>query len=361
MASDVGVSRRITIGLVALVVGVAAFAIQLLVLSGAVARFAFDSIRRDQAAVPYLVLREPGEMLHVLVVGNDTREALPTDDPYWFGTLTGQRADVVILVAIDASGTQTRLLSLDRDLRVETSEYGPLTLSESFGYGGSPLLVRSVAQLTDLPIHHYVELSFDGFVNFIDRLEGVTVPFCAPSRDLITGLYAPSGSIELDGEAALALVRSRAFERWVDGEWAAVAQGNTGRADRQRFVVGRVLEKLRDDLGVLEAVALAFTVKDVAVVDARFGFGTMLDIIGASRTNRVEWLALPTVPLRSQTERTSPFPPDHLGGRLYLRPGPEAAETLREFSSGDVLQLSDNGEGSRDATSDPPRQPDTCL
>ncbi|MGH8948811.1 MAG: LCP family protein, partial [Acidimicrobiia bacterium] len=193
--------------------------------------FMSGSMTRDGEVVSFLEDRIANQPLNVLVVGNDTRDDLPTDDPYWFGLFTGQRADVVILVAFDPDVGEIRLLSLDRDLRVETGEYGPLTIAETFGYGGSSLLVRSVNQLTDTPVHHYLELSFDGFVYLVDALNGLTVPFCEPSRDRVTGLRVSSGSVELDGEGTLALVRSRAFERLVDGEWVPADQGNAGRVE----------------------------------------------------------------------------------------------------------------------------------
>jgi LCP family protein required for cell wall assembly len=333
------------VGIVAVSVGLYAMVLQGLLLAVAAGWFLLGSMPRAESAVAFLAERESDETLHLLVVGNDTRQAIPSDDPYWFGRFTGERADVVLLVAIEPSSTGLRVLSLDRNLRVETEEFGPLTIGETFGYGGSPLLVQSVTQLTRLPIHRYMEIRFDGFVRLIDALGGVTIPFCAQSRDLVTGLQAPPGRRDLNGEEALSLIRSRAFERKVDGEWVAVDQGNSGRMGRQRFLIEQVLVGLNEGFGLKEMLALGAAARDLAVLDEGWGIETSLAVFEAARGGSVAWEVLPTAPVRSQAERTSPFAPSHIGGRLYLELAPEAAETLRTFSRFEGSQGATGGPG----------------
>jgi hypothetical protein len=73
--------------------------------------------------------------------------------------------------------------------------------------------------------------------------------FAAPARDTVTGLSVPeAGCRPLDGDAALALVRSRAFEYQDEGgEWRSDGRFDLGRVERQQsFVRALADEVVRD-------------------------------------------------------------------------------------------------------------------
>ena len=140
-----------------------------------------------------------------------------------YGDISGQRADLVMLVGIVPATGRVRLLSLPRDLRVEIDGHGRQRLGAAYEYG-APAIIRSVRLLTGLPVHHFVGLDFYGLVLLVHRLGGVAVDLPHPARDRSTGFRAGRGRRLLSGEMALAYARSRSYEerrgaRWSPGGW----------------------------------------------------------------------------------------------------------------------------------------------
>lgn len=159
-----------------------------------------------------------------LLVGSDTRQGVgngfghPTD-------ITGQRSDTVILAHLPPSGKPT-LVSFPRDSYVEIPPYTDAQgvrhpahmdkLNTAFSLGGYSLLIRTIEQLTQLRVDHYVEVNFLGFEKMVDAIGGVTLcarttrndPANGPeggSNDFMTAGVHPNVS----GKVALAFVRDR--------------------------------------------------------------------------------------------------------------------------------------------------------
>ena len=65
-------------------------------------------------------------------------------------------------------------------------------------------MVRTVKQVTGLPIHHYIEVDFVGFQSLVDDIGGVYLDFPYPARDANSGLSVDAGYQLLDGSQALA-------------------------------------------------------------------------------------------------------------------------------------------------------------
>ena len=118
-----------------------------------------------------------------------------------------------LLVREPASGTKVRINELPVDSQVSAVE----------------------SQL-GVPVDHVVEVDFAGFQALVERAGGAGWAD-APLRDLRTGLYIDEpGCVALDGEQALALVRSRHMEvldasgRWVPDPSADLARTSLQRA-----------------------------------------------------------------------------------------------------------------------------------
>jgi anionic cell wall polymer biosynthesis LytR-Cps2A-Psr (LCP) family protein len=109
-----------------------------------------------------------------------------------------------------------------------------------------------------VPIHHYVEIDFQGFKKIVDAVGGVSVCVDHPSRDKHTGLFMKPGCSTLDGVEALAFARSRFFEQKVDGEWQIDGSSDIGRTARQRSFVEALAKS-----AVLGIVANPFSVGKV--------------------------------------------------------------------------------------------------
>jgi len=127
-----------------------------------------------------------------------------------------------------------------------------------------------VSATLGVDINHYVEVDFDGFVRLIDLAGGVTIPFDAALRDESTGFAVEPGCQTLDGDAALAYVRSRRLQQFdpVAGEWVQDATSDLGRVARQQDVIDRVFRQvLAVDYGATDQVRLLTDVIDDITVD----------------------------------------------------------------------------------------------
>ncbi|MEX0658113.1 MAG: LCP family protein [Egibacteraceae bacterium] len=166
-------------------------------------------------------IEETTGILNVLLVGDDSRRGLTDEQLVALGTdrVDGGRTDTVMLLQLDPGRAHASLLSFPRDLlvtRCDGSEgrinaaYG---IGEADGTGGASCLVDTVTELTDIPIQHYVEVNFAGFIDVVDVLGGVTMYIEEPGlRDRYAGLDLEPGCQTLDGTDALGFVRARKID-----------------------------------------------------------------------------------------------------------------------------------------------------
>jgi len=159
-----------------------------------------------------------------LLVGSDSRAFVHSaTDRAHFGAATrvrGERADIVLLVR--KVGDRVTMLNVPRDLIVLTANDAPARYALTLG-GGLQSLADVTCHSLGVGVDHVAVVHFDGLRDSIDAVGGIDLTFPTPLRDRVTGLSIPTaGRRHLDGEQALALVRSRTTEREVDGRWERV-------------------------------------------------------------------------------------------------------------------------------------------
>jgi polyisoprenyl-teichoic acid--peptidoglycan teichoic acid transferase len=235
-----------------LVVGVAA--LLLLALIGLAGSWAYTLFRFGQIALVHVpgLRRASGDGgVNLLVVGSDSREGLARDQ---FGSVPGQRGDVVLLVHLVPRSHRAAVLSLPRDLYLPIAGTGGSAKLNSALGGGPDRLVETVKRSLGVPIDHYLLVDFDGFRKVVDALGGVDLRFPRPVRDSSdghneSGLDVPTaGCQHLGGDRALALARSRYYQyRGTDGRWRYDPGFDLGRIRRQqvllRALAGRALAR----------------------------------------------------------------------------------------------------------------------
>ncbi|MDH3308841.1 MAG: LCP family protein, partial [Acidimicrobiia bacterium] len=188
---------------------------------------------------------DPEEPITFLVLGSDSRDNLPDDWLGDFGVFGGQRADVIMLLkAVPATG-ELLLMSIPRDLRVDIDGYGTQKINSAYAFGGAPLMVQTVREQFQVPIHHYVEIDFVGFAGLVDELGGLPLEFASPARDLKSGLSVDAGRQILDGRAALAYARSRSYQEFRGGSWVSVDANDIGRTGRQQQLVLAIISEVK--------------------------------------------------------------------------------------------------------------------
>jgi LCP family protein required for cell wall assembly len=197
--------------------------------------------------------QEAGQAANFLIIGSDTRSFIDdVADEEHFGSAAdqgGQRSDTIMVAHVDPDAETGMLVSFPRDLWVQVPGLGPSKINAAYN-AGPQRVIDTIKQNFDIPIHHYLEVNFEGFRNIVDAVGSVSMHFAAPARDTVTGLsIAEAGCHALDGDQALALVRSRAFEyQDADGEWRGDDKFDLGRIERQQSFVRALADEMVHDV-----------------------------------------------------------------------------------------------------------------
>jgi LCP family protein required for cell wall assembly len=283
----------------------------------------------------------------LLLVGSD-RRSRPSSR---LGHLTGERADVVMLVELIPDRRRVQVLSLPRDLLVEVPGLGPGKLGSVLTYGGPPAMVRAVRGLTGLPVHHYLELDLAAVATAVDAVGGVLIDLPHPARDRVTGFRARRGTRRLDGRLAVAYARSRQYEERRDGGWTRGDNGDLGRIRRQQRLVVALRRELARPPGVARLLGAWFGLAGHTCVDPGLSVGEAWGLARAVATWPLDdggLRTLPTRPTLAPGATVSPFPPFHLGAVASLRPRePAASAVLEAFRAGQALSTTDPGGAAR--------------
>jgi LCP family protein required for cell wall assembly len=189
-----------------------------------------------------------------LIVGSDSRENVTEEGDAGFNgseAPAGSRADTMMLLHLE--GGDAQMLSIPRDLYVPLACSGGSSQKINAAYnsdldgGGPECLVDTITDSLDIPIDRYMEVDFVSFAGLVDSLGGITINFEHPAQDTESGLVVTeTGPVELDGDQALAFVRSRHYQELIDGEFVEDPTGDLGRTDRQRQFLTQVVGELSD-------------------------------------------------------------------------------------------------------------------
>ncbi|PFG32497.1 LCP family protein [Sanguibacter antarcticus] len=166
-----------------------------------------------------------------LLAGSDSR----ADGAIGEDGTEGARTDTIMLLHVPDSGP-TALISIPRDTYAEIPGNGANKLNSSFAWGGAPLLVKTVEGLSGLTVDHYVEVGFSGVEQIVDAVGGVELCLDYEVHDVNSGLNWTPGCHLSDGETALEFSRMRYSD----------PEGDIGRGERQRQVIGAVSSTLQD-------------------------------------------------------------------------------------------------------------------
>ncbi|QGV80287.1 LCP family protein [Streptomyces ficellus] len=207
--------RRIKIGSIVLLVAVLGTSIGTYF-------WADGKMRREVDLAKVIDRPKEGDCTTYLIVGSDSREGMTAEEKKKLhtGSAEGKRTDSMMILA--ACGSGNTMISLPRDSDVEIpkfvgSESGKtfpaqgrrVKLNAAYAEDGPELLVRTVEHNTGLRIDHYAEIGFAGFANIVDSLGGVEMNIEKGFKDKKSGADFQAGKQTLNGEQALAFVRTR--------------------------------------------------------------------------------------------------------------------------------------------------------
>ncbi|HZD02272.1 MAG TPA: LCP family protein [Actinomycetes bacterium] len=125
------------------------------------------------------------------------------------GTAQRGRADAIHLIVFDAAKRKGISIGFPRDSYVPIPGRGTGKINAAMSSGGPSLLIRTIEQLTGIRVDYYALTSFDGLVDIVDKVGGVTVGVDQNLVDRFSGANFRKGTQKLKGGQALAYSRAR--------------------------------------------------------------------------------------------------------------------------------------------------------
>ncbi len=186
--------------------------------------------------------------VNYLLVGSDTREGLTKAELKALrvgsvATAAGKRSDTMLLVHISKARDKAVIISIPRDSFALIPQHANASgkiipavhskINSSFNWGGAPLLIQTLEEMTQLKIDHYIEMNFVGFARIVDSLGGIEVCTKRDIDDPKSHLVLKAGVHTLNGIEALKYVRTREFD----------GMGDLGRMQRQQAFMSSILKK----------------------------------------------------------------------------------------------------------------------
>ena len=279
----------------------------------------------------------PGKSQNFLLVGSDTREGASAEELHRASTTfePGRRSDTVILIHLSAKQDKALLLSFPRDAYVAIPGAGKNKLNTAFSRGGPALTIKTIEQLTQVRVDHYLEVNFTGFFRMVEALDGVDVCLPKAQKEPLSGIDLPAGRSRVKGPQALAFVRQR----------HGLPRGDIDRIERQQQFLGAMLRRatskgmlLRPDrlLGFLKVVTESIQVDD------KLTFNDMKDLAFRLKDLDPQKVQFMTVPIDRLAKRG--------GASVVLLDEPAMTELFTKIRNDEVFP---------DDTATPSKKPTT--
>ncbi|WP_427131457.1 LCP family protein [Pseudarthrobacter sp. S9] len=253
------------------------------------------------------------DRMQILVLGSDTRDGKNSqygtpDDSTGYG-----HSDVMMLLDISADNKRVNVISFPRDLLVDVpkckdpktgTEYPAqksVMINSAMSEAGIGCAVDTVNKLTGLEIDHFMMADFNAVKELSNTVGGVDVCISDAVYDPDSKLRLPKGTSSVQGEQALAFLRTR--HAFADG-------GDLGRIKAQQGFLSSLTRKLKDDgtlsnpgkmLQIADVVTKNLTIDDgLASIPTLLTVGNRLKNIDVGK---VAFVAVPTVPAETDINR----------------------------------------------------------
>lgn len=266
------------------------------------------------------------DRMQILILGSDTRDGKNSD----YGTAedsTGYgQSDVMMMMDISADNKRVSVISFPRDLLVDipectdqkTEEVFPaqsgVMINEAMKQAGIGCAVDTVNKITGLEIDHFMMADFNAVKELSNAVGGVEVCISDAVYDPDSRLRLPAGNSQVQGEQALAFLRTR--HAFANG-------GDLGRIKAQQGFLSSLTRKIKDDgtlsdpqkmLKIADVVTQNLTVDDgLASVPSLLTIGNRLKNIDVSK---VAFVAVPTTPAPADPNRLAVAEP--AGSQLFV-------------------------------------------
>ncbi|AIM63007.1 LCP family protein [Weissella ceti] len=226
-----------------------------------------------------------GKPVSILLLGTDTGE---------LGRNYKGRTDSIMLVTINPTEKETKMVSIPRDTLVSIKGANPAfpqKINAAYETGSAAASIETVQNWLNVPIDYYALVNMGGLEKVVDKIGGVKVAspltfdfnpdtaradegnlysftegstsFTHTGEDGVTHNYD-----SMDGKAALAFSRMR----YADGD------GDYGRQARQRLVLEAIMHKVASNPQLLLSADFLAAMSDSAQTDLTFSDMTSLGL-----------------------------------------------------------------------------------
>lgn len=216
------------------------------------------------------------------------------------------RADVIMLLHVDAARTKASIVSLPRDALVGIPAYTDADgqehaaqrrkVNSAFSLGGPTLLVRTVEGLTGIRVDHFAYVDYDGLIRLVDAVGGVTVDNLYATSDVYGNPEwdFPAGPLTLDGFHARVWVSQR----------KNLPHSDLDRARNSRELLRAIGVKLASPSVLSNPVRLQEVLdllRTVATVDDTLDPGAMKSLALSARGLDVDSIPMRTAPVTGRS------------------------------------------------------------
>ena len=247
------------------------------------------------------------ETINFFLIGTDSIASLPEGHRLRQTRSAAQLlTDTLIVLRLDtgessdggAGTTDVSVVSIPRDLWVPISGYGGehQKINSLLAFTGPQTLVQTVRDYFAIPIHHVIQVDFNGFLELFEIIGGLDVYIEFPIKDKKAQLsIEETGCVSLTPEQGLGIVRSRTMQAFIQEEWREVdSLSDLDRMDRQQDFLILALQQAFDS-GFRDPGKIRNVIEDVfrggyLTLDDRMTPEDMIDL--ANRFSRFDANAL---------------------------------------------------------------------
>ena len=276
------------------------------------------------------------DRLQILVLGSDTRsgnnsEYGSADDSSGYG-----QSDVMMLLDISADNKHVNVVSFPRDLLVDVPSCTDAKTGQKYAaqqdaminsamkQAGIGCAVDTVNKLTGLEVDHFMMADFNAVKELSNAVGGVEVCVSDAVHDPDSGLNLPAGTSQVQGEQALAFLRTR--HGFANG-------GDLGRIQAQQGFLASLSRKLKSE-GTLgnpqKTLSIADTITRNLTVDSGLSSVPSLLTIANRLKNidpaNINFITTPTKPAPEDPNRLALDEPAASNFFAALRKSPDLSQ-----------------------------------
>ncbi len=173
------------------------------------------------------------------------------------------RSDTMMIASVNSKTGKITLVSILRDTHVDIPGRGAAKINAAYSWGGVNLLIQTIEENFGIKIDDYATVNFEMFESLVEGLGGITIEVTENEANYLNEFFelgeggkadkVQSGEkVFLNGYQTLCYARIRKLD------------SDFFRTERQRKIIGAIMENIKGQLNPVGMIDLAGTLKKVA-------------------------------------------------------------------------------------------------